>query len=86
VSNLLPQDEKGGEGERRGGGTYREAMAGAMRLVMRSVEVTLTLMMLASSSGDVSTKSAGISWDTPTLLTTQKEEVSNVNNLFLFLF
>jgi hypothetical protein len=57
--------------------TYREAMAGAMRLVMRSVAVTLTLMILASSSGDVSTKSAGISWDTPTLLTVgpnQKEK------------
>ena len=54
------------EGEK---GTYRETMAGAMRLVMRSVAVTLTLIILASSSGDVSTKSAGISWDTPTLLT-----------------
>jgi hypothetical protein len=40
-----------------------------MRLVTRSVAVTLTLMMVASSSGDVSTKSAGNSWDTPTLLT-----------------
>jgi hypothetical protein len=44
-------------------------MDGAMRLVTRSVAVTLTLMMVASSSGDVSTKSVGNSWDTPTLLT-----------------
>jgi hypothetical protein len=44
-------------------------MEGAMRLVTRSVAVTLTLMMVASSSGEVSTKSAGNSWDTPTLLT-----------------
>jgi hypothetical protein len=49
--------------------TDRETMEGAIRLVTRSVAVTLTLMMVASSSGDVSTKSAGNSWDTPTLLT-----------------
>src|SRR6266850_4117989 len=56
----------------RGRVTHRETMEGAMRLVMRSVAVTLTLMMLSSSSGDVSTKSAGISWDTPTLLTVDR--------------
>ena len=44
-------------------------MEGAIRLVTRSVAVTLTLMMVASSSGEVSTKSVGNSWDTPTLLT-----------------
>ncbi len=49
--------------------TNREAMEGAMRLVIRSVAVTLTLMMVANSSGEVSTKSVGNSWDTPTLLT-----------------
>ena len=36
---------------------------------MRSVAVTLTLTMVDSSSGEVSTKSVGNSWDTPTLLT-----------------
>jgi hypothetical protein len=52
-------------------------MEGAMRLVTRSVAVTLTLTMVASTSGEVTTKSAGNSWDsgTPTLLTV----------LFLFL-
>jgi hypothetical protein len=58
-----------GKGKEEGNETHRETIAGAMRLVMRSVAVTLTLMILASSSGDVSAKSAGISWDTPTLLT-----------------
>jgi hypothetical protein len=45
--------------EREGRGTDREAIEGAMRLVMRSVAVTLTLMIVPSSSGDVSTKSLG---------------------------
>ena len=55
---------------RKGGGeTDRETMEGAMRLVMRSVAATLTLLMVTSSSGGVSTKSVGNSCDTPTLLT-----------------
>ena len=57
------------KGSEKGRGTDREAMEGAIRLVMRSVAVTLTLIMVASSSVDVSTKSVGNSWDTPTLLT-----------------
>jgi len=67
----------------RGDGTDREAMEGAIRLVTRSVAVTLTLMMVASSSGDVSTKSAGNSWDTPTLLTAAARH--KVSLFFFFL-
>src|SRR5712675_905246 len=54
-------------------------MEGAMRLVTRSVAVTLTLMIVASSSGDVSTKSVGNSWDTPTLLTVRHDGGARVN-------
>jgi hypothetical protein len=44
-------------------------MAGAMRLVMRRVADTLTLVIVVNTSGDVLTKSVGKSCDTPTLLT-----------------
>jgi hypothetical protein len=42
----------------------QEAMEGAMRLVTCSVADTLMLIMVASSSGEVSTKLVGNSWDT----------------------
>jgi len=57
-----------------------------MRLVTRSVAVTLTLTIVASSSGDVSTKSVGNSWDTPTLLTVRHDGRARVNEKPPFFF